>query len=109
MQDYHQLPNEAGRVYNNHLKANWRRAGWNKITQEVVLYDMAWAGLGHAVKTKVKTWISSINDRFDTLDQLSNAAAASEFKPDDKKPGRQQHPRHPGESQIWGDKKCNFR
>jgi len=110
MQEYEQLPNEAVRVYANRLKANWRRAGWNLITHEVVLYDMAWAGLRHALKTKVRPWISSNKDRFDTLDQLFDCAAASEFKPDDKKPGGQrQQQRQTGESQKGGDKKRNFR
>jgi len=48
---------------------------------------MAWAGLRHALKTKVRPWIPSGKERFDTLDQLFDCAAASEFKPDDKKPG----------------------
>jgi hypothetical protein len=47
MQEYQQLPNEAVRVCANRLKANWRRAGWNQITQKVVLYDIAWAALRH--------------------------------------------------------------
>jgi len=54
MQEYQQLSNEAVRVYTNCLKANWRRAGWNLIMHEVVLYDMAWAGLRHALETKVR-------------------------------------------------------
>jgi len=90
MQEYQQLPNESVRIYANRLKANWRRAGWSLIMHEVVLYDMAWAGLRHALKTKVRPWICSGKDRFDTLDQLFDCAAASEFKPDDKKPGGQQ-------------------
>jgi hypothetical protein len=110
MQEYQQLPNKAVRVYANRLKANWRRAGWNLITHEVVLYDMAWAGLRHALKTKVRPWISSGKDRFDTLDQVINCAAASEFKPDNKKPGgQQQQQRQTGESLKGGDKKRNFR
>jgi hypothetical protein len=110
MQEYQQLPNESVRIYANRLKANWRRAGWSLITHEVVLYDMAWAGLRHALKTKVRPWISSGKDRFDTLDQLFDCAAASEFKPDDKKPGgQQQQQRQAGESQKGGDKKRNFR
>jgi hypothetical protein len=93
MQEYQQLPNEAVRVYANRLNANWRRPRWNLITHEVVLYDMVWAGLQHALKTKVRPWISSGKDRFDTLDQLFNCATASEFKQDDKKPGGQQQQR----------------
>jgi len=109
MQEYQQLPNESVRVYANRLKANGRRAGWNLITHEVVLYDMAWAGLRHALKTKVRPWISTGKDRFNTLDQLFDCAAASEFKPDDKKPGGQQQQSQYGESQKSGDKKRNFR
>jgi hypothetical protein len=93
MQGYQQLPNEAVRVYANRLKANWRRAAWNLITHEVVLYDMVWAGLRHTLKMKVRPWISSGKDRFDTLDQLFDCATASEFKLDDKKPGGQQQQR----------------
>jgi len=110
MQEYQQLPNESVRIYANRLKANWRRAGWSLITHEVVLYDMAWAGLWHVLKTKVRPWISSRKDRFDTLDQLIDCAAASEFKPDDKMPGGQQQQQgQAGESQNGGDKKHNFR
>jgi hypothetical protein len=109
MQEYQQLQNESVRVYGNRLKANWRRASWSQITHEVVLYDMAWGGLRHALKTKVRPWISSGKDRFDTLDQLFHCAAASEFKLDDKKPGGQQQQRQAGESQKGGDKKRNFR
>jgi len=110
MQEYQQLPNESVRIYANCLKANWRRAGWSLIMHKVVLYDMAWAGLRHALKTKVRPWISSGKDRFDTLDQLFDCAAASEFKPDDKKPGGQPHQqRQAGESHKGGDKKRNFR
>ena len=110
MQEYQQLPNEAVRVYANPLKANWRRAGWNLITHEVVPYDMAWVGRRHALKMNVTPWISSGKDRFETLDQLFDCAAASEFKLDDKKPGGQQQQQwQRGESQKGGDKKRNFR
>jgi hypothetical protein len=40
--------------------------------------------------TKVRPWISSGKDRFDTLNQLFICEAALEFKPDYKKPGGQQ-------------------
>jgi hypothetical protein len=93
MQEYQQLPNAAVRVYANRLKANWRRAGWNQITHEVVLYDMARAGVRHALKTKVRPRISSDIDRFDTLPQLFDYVAASVFQPDDKKPTGQQQRR----------------
>jgi len=109
MQEYQQLQNESVRVYVNCLKAYSRRACWSLITHEVVLYDMAWAGLRHVLKTKVRPWISSGKDRFNTLDQLFDCAAASEFKPDDKMPGGQQQQRQAGVSQKGGDKKGNFR
>jgi len=71
---------------------------------------MPWVGLRLALKTKVRPWISSGKDRVDTLDQLFDCAAASEFKSDDKKPGRQQQQqREAGESQKGGDMKNNFR
>jgi hypothetical protein len=105
MQEYEQLPNESVRVYANRLKANWRIAGWNLIVYEVV----PWAGLRHTLKTKVRPWISTGKDRFDTLDQLFDYAAASEFKPDDKKPGGQQQQTQSGESQRGSDKKRKFR
>jgi hypothetical protein len=76
---------------------------------EVVLYDMAWAGLRHPLMTKFRPWISSGKDRFDTLDQLFDCAAALQFEPADKKPGWQQQQRQAGESQKGGDKKRNFR
>jgi hypothetical protein len=109
MQEYQQLPNEEGRVYANRVESNWKRAGWNLITHEEVLYNMSWAGLQHALNTKVKPCISSGKDRFDTIDHLFDCAAASEFKQDDKKPGVQHRQRQTGESQKAGDKKLNFR
>jgi hypothetical protein len=70
---------------------------------------MAWAGLRHTLKTKVRPCISSGNDRFDTLDQLFYCVAASDFTPDDEKPGgQQQQQRQAGESQKGGNKKRNF-
>jgi len=76
---------------------------------EVVLYDMAWVGLKHALKMNARPSISSGKDRFDTLDQLFNCRAASEFKLDNKKPEGQQQQMHAGWSQNDGDKKPNFR
>jgi hypothetical protein len=108
MQEYQQLPNKIVRVYTNHIIAIWRSAGWNLITHEVVLYDMAWAGLRHAVKMKLNSCISSGKYRFDTLDQLFDCAAASAFKLEDKKPGEQQQQRQTGHSRKGGDKKPNF-
>ena len=71
---------------------------------------MAWAGLRHALKRKFRPSISSSKDRFDTLDELFDCAAASKFKPDDKKPGGQQlQQRQTGESLKGGDMKLNFR
>jgi hypothetical protein len=71
---------------------------------------MAWARLWHALKNKVRPWISRGKDRFNRLDQVFECAAASEFKPDDKKP-RSQHQQQcrTGESQNGGDKQRNFR
>jgi len=110
MQEYQQLPNESVQIYANLLKASWRRASWSQIMHEVVLYDMEWVCGRHPLKMKVRPWISTGKDRFDTLDQLFDCAAASEFKPDDKKPGgQQQQPRQAGESPKGGDKKSNFR
>jgi chemotaxis protein histidine kinase CheA len=99
MQEYQQLPNESVRVYANRMKANWRRAGCNLITHDVVVYDMAWSGLRHALKTKVRQWIPKDKDRFERLDELFDSAAASESKPEGKKPGgqQQQQQRHPNE------------
>jgi hypothetical protein len=80
MHEYQQLSNESVKVYANRMKANWRRAGWNLITHDVVLYDMAWSGLRHALKTKVRPWIPKDKDRFETLDELFHCSAASESK-----------------------------
>jgi hypothetical protein len=109
MQEYQQIRNESVRINANRLKSNWRRAGWSLITYKVVLYNTAWAGLRHALKTKVRPGISSGKDRFDTVDQLFGCAVASQFKPDDKKPGRQQQQQtQAGEYLKGSDKKCNF-
>jgi hypothetical protein len=70
---------------------------------------MAWEGLRHALKTKVRPWISAARDRFDTLDQLFDCAGALEFKPDDTKPGGQRQQSQSGASQKCGNKKRNFR
>jgi len=86
MQEYQQLSNESVRVYANRMKANWRRAGWNLITPNVVLYDMAWSGLRYALKTNVRPWIPKDKDRFETLDELFDCAAPSESKPEQQKP-----------------------
>jgi hypothetical protein len=110
MQEYHQLRNESVRIYANCLKANWRRVGWSLITHEVVLYDMAWVGLPHALKNNGRPWISSGKDKFDTLDKLFSWAAPSESTPDDKKPGGQHELQtQAGESHKGGNKKHNFR
>jgi len=90
IQEYQKFSNESVRVYANRMKANWRRAGWNLITHDVVLYDMAWSGLRHAQKTKVRPWIPKDKDRFETLDELSDGAAASESKPEETNSGGQQ-------------------
>jgi hypothetical protein len=70
---------------------------------------MAWAGLRHALPTKVRPWISSGKDRFDTLDQHFDCVAASVFKLDYKMPGGQQQQSQAGECQKGGDKKRKFR
>jgi len=66
-------------------------------------------GLRHALKMKVRPSISSRKDRLDTFNQLFDCTAASEFKPDDKKPGGQHQNRQAGESQKGSDKKRDFR
>jgi len=112
MQEYQQLSNESVRVYANRVKANGRRAGLNLITHDVVLYDMAWLGLRHALKTKVRPWIPKDKNHFETLDELFDCAAASESKLEEKKPGgqqQQQQQRHPNELQKGGGKKRKFR
>jgi len=90
IQEYQQLPNESVQIYTNRLKANWRTAGRNLISQKVFLYDMAWAGLLHVLKTKGRPSISSGKIIFDKLNPLLDCAAASVFKPDEKTPGAQQ-------------------
>jgi hypothetical protein len=70
---------------------------------------MAWQSVRHALKTIVRRLISSGEDSVDTLDQIFDCAAASEFKLDDKKPGGQQQQWQTGEAQERGDKKHNFR
>jgi hypothetical protein len=86
MLEYQLLPNQSVRIYANCLKGNWRRAGGNLITHEVIVCDIAWVGLPHTLKMKVSPWISSSNDRFNTIDQLFDCAAASVFQPDIKMP-----------------------
>ena len=70
---------------------------------------MALEGLHHTLKTKVRSWISSRKDRFDTLEQLFNCAVASQVKPDNKTPWGQHLQWLAWESQKGGNKKCNFR
>jgi len=55
MQEHQQLRKESVLVYAYHMKANCRRAGRNLITHQVVPYNLAWAGLRHALKTKSQT------------------------------------------------------
>jgi len=107
MPKYQQSPNKSVWDYANHLKAKCRRAGWNLIRHEVVLYDMAWAALWHVLQTNVRPWMSSGKEMFDTLDQLSDCTAAPEFKPDDKTPGGKQQQEQSHESQKGGNEKHN--
>jgi hypothetical protein len=111
MQEYQQISNESVRVYADQMKANWRRAGWNQIMHDVVLYNMAWSGLRHAVKTKVRAWIQKDNDLSERLDELFDCAAALESKPEEKQRGgqQQQQQRHPDESHMGGIKKREFK
>lgn len=90
MQENQQLPNESVREYCNCLNANWRRAGRSLIAHQVVLYDMVWAGLWHALMMKVKPWISRGKDRFNRLDHLFDCVAALELNLHDKIPGGEQ-------------------
>jgi hypothetical protein len=57
---------------------------------EVVLYGMSCAGLRYTLMAKVRPWITSGKEMFDTLDQLFDRVVASEFKSEDKSPGGQQ-------------------
>jgi hypothetical protein len=41
---------ESVRVYEKHVKANWRLIGWNIEKHEDVLCDMSWAGLCNSLK-----------------------------------------------------------
>jgi len=77
MQGYIQLPQESVRAYANHLKANWRQAGWNLQKHEEVLYNIAWAGLRNSLKNKLGLMKPACG-RFDTLDEFFDKAAASE-------------------------------
>jgi hypothetical protein len=76
MQEYQQLPNESVRVYANRLNAKCRRAGWNLRKHEIVLYDMAWAGLPHTLEIKVRPYMSRGKARFNTLGELLDCASA---------------------------------
>jgi len=69
---------------------------------------MGWVGLRHAHKTKVRPWIPSGKGKLNTLDELFDCAAASEFKLDYKTPGGQHHQTQAGESHKGGGKKRNF-
>jgi hypothetical protein len=90
MQGYIQLPQESVRAYANHLKANWRQAGWNLQKHEQVLYDIACAGLRNSLKNKVGLMTPACG-RFDTLDEFFDKAAASELTHvENKKPQQQQ-------------------
>jgi len=80
MLGYIQLPQELVRAYPNHLKANWRQAGWNVPKHEEVLYAIAWAGLHNSLKDKVRP-MSPTCGRFDTLDKYIHVAATSEATP----------------------------
>jgi len=92
MQELMQLLQELVRAYANHLKANWRQAGWNLQKHKEFLYDIAWAGLCNSLKYKVGLMMPTC-DRFDTLDEFLNTAAASEVTHVEKtkKPQQQQH------------------
>jgi len=84
------------------------RAGWTQITCKVVLYDLALAGLRHALQMIITPWISTGNNKSEKVDQLLDCAGSSQFKPNDKMPGGQYQKRQAGEFQKGGDKKHNF-
>jgi hypothetical protein len=90
MQGYIQLPQELVRAYVNHLKANWRQAGWNLQQHEEVLYDIAWAGLRNCLQNNVGPMTPACG-RFDTLDEFFDKAAASDITHlENKMPQQQQ-------------------
>jgi len=90
------------------VKAIWKRAGRNLMMGEVVQCDLGWAGLPHAHRTKVRLWISSGKDKFDSFDQLFDFAAAVQFKPHQTQSGSQQQQGQAEETLKGGDKKCKF-
>jgi len=73
-----------------------------------VQFDIPRAGLCHTLTAKVRPWISSGKDRFDTLDQLNNFEAASEFILDNENSGGHHQQCQSDESQKGGEKKHNF-
>jgi len=109
IQKYQQLPNKPVRVYTQFLKANWRRVGWNLIMHKVVPYNMASVGLQHQLQMKVRCWISSSKDRFDTLHQLFNCVASSQLQLDDNNPSGHHQYRQSGKFHHGGDMRSNFR
>lgn len=59
------------------MNANWRQAGWNLQKHEVVLHNIAWAGLPNSFRNKVGPLTPKCG-RFDTLDEFYNVVMASE-------------------------------
>lgn len=76
MQEYVKLPQELVRAYANHVKPSWRQAGWNLLKLEVVLYDIARAGLPDSLKNKVGPMSPGCR-RVDSLDEFFDKATAS--------------------------------
>jgi hypothetical protein len=89
MQGYIQLPQESVRAYANHLKANWRQAGWNLQKHEEVLYDSVWAGLCNSLKNQVELMTPACG-RFDSLDEVFDKAVALEVTHVENKMPQQQ-------------------
>jgi len=90
MEEYIQLPQESVGAYANHVKVNWRQAGWNRQKQKEVLYDIAWAGLCNCLKKSVGLMTLTCG-RFDTLHDFFDKATASDVMYVGIKMPQQQH------------------
>ena len=83
-------PNEPVRSYANHIRTNWREAGWDEAAHAPILYDLAWAGLLPQIRARIRPFASDVSGKFDSIDQLFDKAAGAEMK---SNPG-QSKPRH---------------
>ena len=104
-QQGHADTNESARSYANRIRTNWREAGWDKVTNASILYDIAWSGLRPGIRARIRPFASEVSGKFDSIDQLFDKAAGAESRTN---PGLSKPRMTEGHSGQQKDKKRRF-